>query len=193
MLPALAEAADAVTYHDARVPLVLGLTGQLAEPGQISGDYWVRQARQPVRFADTVQALHEWGADIFLEAGPDGALCALGPACLEPAGDDAGQNSGAVFVPVLRVGWSDTQALLQAVAAAFVHGVAVNWAGLTPGPAAGGWRCQRMPSSISGIGWRRLSLPRGSPLVTGAAPGSSGSGLPSTVGTRRSWRPCWAW
>ena len=49
----------------------------IATPG-----YWVRQVRQPVRFADALTHLTQAGATTFLELGPDAVLTALGPACL---------------------------------------------------------------------------------------------------------------
>jgi acyl transferase domain-containing protein len=125
--------------------MVLGLTGRLAGPGEVDAGYWVRQARQPVRYADTVQTLQRWGVRTFLEPGPDGALCVLGQACLSTPdnqnpdqntdqntdqghgqGQDQGQT-GAVFVPVLRVGWSEPHAVLTAAATAYTRGVPVDW------------------------------------------------------------------
>ena len=93
VLGVLGEVAAGLTHGTARIAMVLGLTGRLAQPGELSADYWVRQARQPVRYADTVQALRQWGVETFLEPGPDGALCVLGQACLATP-DDQSEGAG---------------------------------------------------------------------------------------------------
>ena len=112
-----------------RVPWAGALTGELVsecEPG-----YWVRQAREPVRFADAVAALAAQGVTVFLEIGPDGTLSALGPAALPGAGDGA-------FIPVLRPGQPGRAAVLAALARAHVRGVAVDWAAVLGRRRAGG-------------------------------------------------------
>ncbi|MFF9607554.1 MupA/Atu3671 family FMN-dependent luciferase-like monooxygenase [Streptomyces sp. NPDC014684] len=79
MLPALGEAASAVTFAEPTVPIVSTLTGQPAAPGTMSSpDYWVRQARQPVLFKDSVMAAAA-GDDrcVFLEVGPGHTLSRL--------------------------------------------------------------------------------------------------------------------
>ena len=92
------------------------------EPG-----YWVRQAREPVRFAAAVAALAAQDVSVFVEIGPDGTLSALGPAALPGAGDQE-----AVFIPVLRPGQPAPAAVTAALARAHVHGVAVDWAAVLP-------------------------------------------------------------
>jgi natural product biosynthesis luciferase-like monooxygenase protein len=79
MLPALGEAASAVTFAEPTVPIVSTLTGQLAAPGTMSSpDYWVRQARQPVLFKDSVTVAAA-GDDkcVFVEVGPGHTLSRL--------------------------------------------------------------------------------------------------------------------
>ncbi|MGM1059435.1 beta-ketoacyl synthase N-terminal-like domain-containing protein [Saccharothrix sp. Mg75] len=54
------------------LPLVSGLTGRLVGPGEVTDpEYWVRQVREPVRFADAVTAT---AADLLVEIGPDAVL-----------------------------------------------------------------------------------------------------------------------
>ena len=78
VLAELGEVAAGLEYASPRVPWAGALTGELVadcEPG-----YWVRQAREPVRFAAAVAALAAQGVSVFIEIGPDGTLSALGPA-----------------------------------------------------------------------------------------------------------------
>ena len=134
VLGELGQAAAALRYGVPRVPWACGLSGELV--AECGAGYWVRQAREPVRFADAVGTLAAQGVTVFLEIGPDGTLSALGPAALPAAGaggagGDAGGGGGeggVVFVPVLRPGRAAPAAVVDALARAHVHGAGVDWA-----------------------------------------------------------------
>src|SRR4029077_12529927 len=100
------------------------VTGELL-PGEQAGSaqYWVDQARRPVRFAQVVGWLAAHGAGVFAELGPDGALSVLGPDCLP-------EDSAGVWVPVLRAGRDEPATALLAAGELFVRGIDVDWAGL---------------------------------------------------------------
>src|ERR1039457_3884848 len=69
VLAGLGEVAAGLEFASPRVPWARGLRGELVarcEPG-----YWVRQAREPVRFADAVAALAAQQISVFIEIGPD--------------------------------------------------------------------------------------------------------------------------
>jgi acyl transferase domain-containing protein/acyl carrier protein len=123
MDPVLAElgvVAAGLEHRAPRVPWAGALTGELVSvPGP---GYWVRQAREAVRYADAVAALAAQGVTVFLEIGPDGTLSALGPAVA----------AGAVFIPAQRPGQPGAKALAGALAQAHVHGVNVDWAAVLP-------------------------------------------------------------
>jgi acyl transferase domain-containing protein len=51
-------------------------------------EYWVRQVREPVHFADAVEQLRAKGVTRFVEVGPGAALCAL----VAQAADDDGRS-----------------------------------------------------------------------------------------------------
>src|ERR1039458_9759557 len=117
VLGELGRVAAGLVFESPQVPWACGLSGELVsgcEPG-----YWVRQAREPVRWADAVAALAAQEISVFIEIGPDGTLSALGPAAL-PAGDDTSGGEGAVFIPVLRPGVPGPVAVLGALARAHV-------------------------------------------------------------------------
>ncbi|MCX5200072.1 type I polyketide synthase [Streptomyces sp. NBC_00237] len=127
MEPVLAEfreVAESLTYGTLRIPLVSTLTGAPAAPDELSTpDYWVRHAREAVRFADAVGALHDAGARLFAEVGPGNALTSAAVDCLP---------DGTAVVPLLRKDREETEALLTGTAALHVHGGAVDWAALLP-------------------------------------------------------------
>ncbi|MGN9816508.1 type I polyketide synthase [Streptomyces sp. SD11] len=97
---------------------VSALTGRvMSGPGP---EYWVRQARHPVRYADAVSALAARGVSVFIEIGPDETLSGLGASALD-------DPAGTVFVPLLRPGRPASEAVAAGLAEAFVHGAPVDW------------------------------------------------------------------
>ncbi|MCF3125134.1 SDR family NAD(P)-dependent oxidoreductase, partial [Streptomyces arenae] len=124
MLQEFREIAESLTYGPLRIPLVSALTGAQAAARELStAEYWVRHAREAVRFADAVAALEDLGVRRFAEAGPGSALTA---ATAETVRGDA------AAVPLLRKDREETTALLGGLAALHVHGTAVDWAALLP-------------------------------------------------------------
>ncbi|WP_445397867.1 type I polyketide synthase [Streptomyces sp. LE64] len=131
--PALAEFAAAtsrVTFHEPRVPLVSTLTGRPATGDDLrSADYWVRHARQAVRFADAVRHLaDEAGVSAFVEVGPAGHLTSA-------ALSTVGEPGGRVFTATTRRGHPEPRTLMTALARLYVHGLPVDWAAVRQGQA----------------------------------------------------------
>ena len=140
MEPALDEFARIVAGLDLRppnIPVVSDLTGALLTAEQAcSPAYWVRHARETVRFADGVRTLAAEGVTVFLEAGPDGVLTGMAQSCLdaeEAAGPDAAPP---VCVPSQRKGTPEDEALLTAVARAHLAGAGVDWTAVFAGTGA---------------------------------------------------------
>ncbi|KNB53237.1 hypothetical protein AC230_07270 [Streptomyces caatingaensis] len=124
MLKEFGRIAEKLTFHPPRIPVVSNLTGDIAAAGDLcSPDYWVRHAREAVRFHDGVRRLVAEGAHTFLEVGPSGVLTAMAQDCL--AGEPAA--AGAVSAAVSRGGRPEPDAALAAVATAYAHGVRVDW------------------------------------------------------------------
>ncbi|MCP2244012.1 type I polyketide synthase [Lentzea aerocolonigenes] len=99
--------AESVTYHRPEVPFVSTLTGRRESETLTEAAYWVRQAREAVRFADAVDWLTEAGATLYTEVGPSAALAVL--------------VDGAVATG------DEPAALLDALASLHVRGVPVDW------------------------------------------------------------------
>ncbi|WP_369394272.1 SDR family NAD(P)-dependent oxidoreductase [Streptomyces sp. CG1] len=124
MLEEFREIAASLSYGTLRIPLVSTLTGAPAAPDELSTpEYWVRHAREAVRFADAVTALHDAGVRHFAEVGPGSALTAAAGECLP---------DGTAVVPLLRRDREETEAFVTGLAALHVHGAAVDWTALVP-------------------------------------------------------------
>ncbi|WUV05122.1 type I polyketide synthase [Amycolatopsis sp. NBC_01488] len=141
MLEEFAEVARGIGYAEPRIPVVSTVTGRadLTDP-----EYWVRQVREPVRFADAVSTLREAGVARLVELGPDGTLSALAEGC----------------VPTLRKDRPEVATVLLAVASLHVSGPAVDWTPLSPGT-----RHVALPTYPfeRRVFWPEVPVPSGSP------------------------------
>ncbi|RKE22694.1 type I polyketide synthase [Streptomyces sp. TLI_171] len=134
MLAEFRKVAEQLEYHEPSVPVVSNLTGQLAAPGELTDpEYWVRHAREAVRFHQGMQALWAAGARRFLELGPDTVLATLAGTALESAAVEGVEPTAAA---VLRRGRPEVSALLSALATLHVDGGTVDWSALLGGPPA---------------------------------------------------------
>ena len=120
MLADFRAVATGLTYHEPTVPVLSNVTGSLASAAELADpEYWVRQVRATVRFADGVRTLAGRGVTRFLELGPAGVLSAMVAEC---------SDSAVVAVPVLRAERPEARTVLAALAALQVDGGGVEWA-----------------------------------------------------------------
>jgi mycoketide-CoA synthase len=117
-----------LTLAPPRTPIVSTLTGQRIGAEIAEAEYWVRQVRDTVRFADAVAALDQAGVTHYLELGPDSALSAMAELCL-----DREVTNAAVISPAQRAGRPQVETLLTMLAHAYAHGAVVNWETLLGG------------------------------------------------------------
>ncbi|HVV11366.1 type I polyketide synthase [Amycolatopsis sp.] len=164
MLGEFATVAGKLTYHEPEIPVVANVTGRLAEGDEVvTAGYWVRHARDAVRFLDGVRALDTAGVRTYVEVGPDAVLTPMISDCLaERAQDNA-------VIPVLRRSRAEPAAFLRALAHAHVTGAAVDWPVVFPGE------------------WAHVALPtypfeRKRFWLTAPSPGGTGSGHPFLTG-----------
>jgi|LGOV01.1.fsa_nt_gb acyl transferase domain-containing protein len=117
--------ASQITYHPPKIPLISNLTGQRADRNITSPEYWVRQLRQTVRFADGMHALQEEGCDIFLEIGPKPVIAGMGQDCIPKK---TGPWLASLHPPV-----PEQQQILESLGKLYVAGMNIDWAGLHDG------------------------------------------------------------
>src|SRR5260221_10391876 len=131
MLAESAEVAQSVTYREPKIPIVSNVRGEVLSPEQATDPaYGVRHAREPVRFADAVATLAQQGATTYLELGPDPVLCAMARECL------GNEESQAAFVPTLREGRPEAEAISIAIAHAHTAGAKLDWGAFFKGTGA---------------------------------------------------------
>ncbi|MEU0796785.1 type I polyketide synthase [Amycolatopsis sp. NPDC005961] len=119
MLADFRAVAAGLTYHEPTVPVLSNVTGSLATAAELGDpEYWVRQVRATVRFADGVRTLAGRGVTRFLELGPAGVLSAMVAEC----SDDL------LAVPVLRADRPEARTVFSALAELQVDGGGVEWA-----------------------------------------------------------------
>ncbi|THA34085.1 SDR family NAD(P)-dependent oxidoreductase [Streptomyces sp. A1277] len=108
------------------IPLVSDVTGETATAEQLcTAEYWVRQLREAVRFADGIRTLEAAGVTRFLEIGPDAVLAAM-------AADSRTGDTPGVVAAALRRDRDETATALGALTELHVHGGACDWTALLP-------------------------------------------------------------
>ncbi|NEB47949.1 type I polyketide synthase, partial [Streptomyces sp. SID339] len=94
---------------------------RLDDTAALDTAYWITNLRQPVRFADTVEALLADGYRLFIEASPHPVLNLGIQETIEQA------DASATVVPTLRRDHGDTAQLTRAAAQAFAAGADIDW------------------------------------------------------------------
>ncbi|MEO1147015.1 MAG: aminotransferase class I/II-fold pyridoxal phosphate-dependent enzyme [Cyanobacteria bacterium J06638_22] len=131
MEPMLAEfraIAQTVTYHAPTLPLLSNVTGDVIGAEIATADYWCDHIRRPVLFTQGVQRLAEEGYNLLLECGAKPVLLGMARSVLEA------QGKTAQYLPSLRPAGtaSETQPMMQSLAALYQAGVDVNWDAVFP-------------------------------------------------------------
>ncbi len=118
---------DGIELRPPQIPYLSNVTGTWITAGQATDPgYWARHLRQPVRFADGVRELLAEPGRLLLEVGPGNTLTTFALQCLERAPDQAEVSS----LPHARDRQPARRSVLKALGQLWLHGVAVDWAGL---------------------------------------------------------------
>ncbi|MCF3124887.1 acyltransferase domain-containing protein, partial [Streptomyces arenae] len=127
----LLEVAEPVAPRAGTVPMHSSVTVEPLGDTEADAQYWYRNLRRPVRFAETVAALLDRGIDTFVEISPHPVLA--------PAIEDVAAAAGRADVVVsgtLRRDQDESAALTRAAAALWTRGVPVSWGAFLDTPAA---------------------------------------------------------
>ncbi|WP_443735607.1 type I polyketide synthase [Streptomyces macrolidinus] len=113
-----------ITPRSAKIPFHSTVEGRPVDTATLDAEYWVRNLRRTVRFADTVAGLAAAGSGTFVEVSPH-------PVLTVPVQDVLGGDG--VVVGSLRRDDGGLQRFLTSVAEAYVRGIPVEWAGAFAG------------------------------------------------------------
>ena len=119
MLDAFAEAAGRVSFEAPGITFISNVTGQEIKDAPAAA-YWRDHVRQPVSFASGMKSLNQLGMTTFIEIGPGDTLIGMGKRCLP---------DGGLWLPSLRPGKDEWNTLLSSLAALYLGGARVDWAG----------------------------------------------------------------
>ncbi|MFD3704495.1 SDR family NAD(P)-dependent oxidoreductase [Nocardia sp. NPDC058658] len=159
--PILAEFGDlaaTVAVAAPLIPLVSTLTGAPAADDFGSARYWTRQARETVRFADSVRFLESAGVTRFLELGPTSGLTAAIEQTL---------SGPATAVAVLRQDGAEQVCLLEALGRMVAAGADMQWDQVFADS-----RARRIPLPTYAFQHRRYWLAGSEPAAVRAGSGS---------------------
>lgn len=105
-----------------KISLVSNVTARPAGMEITRPGYWRQHIRQPVRFTESIAALRELGCNTFVEIGPNPTLLSMAQRCLPDANEQH-------WLPSLRKGKSDWEAMLTSLSELYTHGAEIDWQG----------------------------------------------------------------
>ena len=160
MLAEFAQVASEITYARPKINLISNLTGGLIGSEIATPEYWCLHAREPVRFAASMQTLQQRGNQIFLEIGPKPILLGMGRACVS--------SSNVLWLPSLRPTQSNWQQMLTSLSALYLSGVEIDWAGFEQdSPRQTLQELPTYPFQRQSYWWTAEELARGRQVSTG--------------------------
>ncbi|MGC4750686.1 type I polyketide synthase, partial [Micromonospora sp. DT201] len=124
MLDEFRQVVRGLTFRPPQIPVVSNLTGQVVGTEVTDPEYWVTHVRQPVRFLDGVNTLHERGVRRWFEVGPDAVLTALTRQCLD---HNDNEDEGGVFASALRARHPEPDTFAGFLAQAHTAGASIDW------------------------------------------------------------------
>ncbi len=127
MLDAFSETLETIKLHPPQITLVSNVSAEFVTDEIAAPAYWLRHARQPVRFAETMKMLHEQKYELFVEIGPEPVLLGLDQ-CL-PEGFGADVEASVQWLPSLSPKQSDWEQMLETLGTLYVHGISIDWCG----------------------------------------------------------------
>ncbi len=178
----LRSALEGIRPRPAKLPLFSTVTGRRIEGPELGPEYWWRNVRWTVRFADGVARLIELGCDTVIELSAHPALTAAVRECYQS------QGKNATVLPSLRRHEDERAAMLRSLGAVYALGQPIDWCALYPRPRRlirlplYPWQRERFWHEAEESRTSRLTAPA-HPLL-GVAQGGPGRGWESRIDLR---------
>jgi acyl transferase domain-containing protein len=129
---------------EAKIPMISTVTGEPVRGPEMDANYWWRNVREPVHFADSIAHLLRDGCTALIEIGPHPVMAAaLAEIVLA-------EKSPAISVASLRRTGDELSTMLHALGTLYQRGAAVRWDSLYAQPR----RALRLPA----YPWQRQHL-----------------------------------
>jgi malonyl CoA-acyl carrier protein transacylase len=113
--------------QQARIPFFSTVSGRDESNRMLNAEYWWKNLREPVLFADAVTAAVRSGCRRVVELGPQPALLRMAADC------GVGVGETVEVLPTLQRGVSSKRALMETLAHAWCQGLEPNWSAVYPG------------------------------------------------------------
>ena len=124
-LPILAKALEGVSFGECAIAVASNVSGAIATADEMRrAGYWLEQMRQPVRFAEALNALAARGVTHFIELGPHPSLLAVGTENL---------GEGFAWLPSMRREGDPWVDLTEGMARLYADGADLDWRGFDSG------------------------------------------------------------
>ncbi|HEY5285511.1 MAG TPA: SDR family NAD(P)-dependent oxidoreductase [Solirubrobacteraceae bacterium] len=120
----LLDACAGLAARSGEVPFISTVTGEQLDTGELDGEYWYRNLREPVRFEGAVRGLLEEGYRAFVEISPHPVLTVAVQETVEEA---LPEPSEVVLAGSLRRDQGDEQRFLASLGEVWVRGVEIDW------------------------------------------------------------------
>lgn len=124
LMPELEQVLTGLRTNAPNIPLYSTVTGARVTEASFDAAYWPLNIRQPVEFADAVQAILQDGYNTFLEIGPHPVLSSALRDCINVAGKECR------LVHTLHRKQPERQNMHRAVAGLFTAGCDFDWSRL---------------------------------------------------------------
>ncbi len=122
--------------EEPKIPFYSTVTGDLVAGKELDADYWRRNMRETVQFADAIGKVAGQQPQIFLELSPHPVLAANIGECLRGSGLEAH------VLPSLKRGQPERACMLESLGHIYSQGGKIDWMGLYPD----GGNCLLLPT-----------------------------------------------
>ncbi len=119
-----------ITYNLPQIEIISNLTGKPAPEEITRPEYWVNHIIQPVRFADSIDYLHQRGYQVYLEIGAQPILSGMGRAFIE---SNYNHDRDYYWLCSLRKDVSQWVQILESLGELYRLGIDIDWQSFNSG------------------------------------------------------------